>query len=165
MSMFENLDYYKPDLDKTFTMMTKAYDDAFGKRGGNVSFRALPPVDLIDSKLDLTRYDFESDSDIEKYADDYCRISAHAFKSRREIDDNFLPALNPFLGIGEYSAFVVGEIEFQLRFDGLEGAPYPWLFVDPDVACSAANRWGFEFEVVAEGERGSYLARLGACSA
>jgi hypothetical protein len=103
---------YKPDLAKTIAQTEQAYRDALAHRGGNVSFRALPPCDIaVYSRLDLTRYDFVRD--IDQYADDLVRLTLEGLEERREIDDNMIASLSPVLGIGDYAAFVTGDIIFR----------------------------------------------------
>jgi SAM-dependent methyltransferase len=53
-----------------------------------------------------------------------------------------------------------GEVEYRLSYGKLRGEPYPWLFVDPVTLANRAEASGFQTEVVARGQRGSYLARL-----
>lgn len=53
-----------------------------------------------------------------------------------------------------------GEVEFRLSYRGLQGRPYPWLFVDPRTLERFAAASGFDFELGARGARGAYLARL-----
>lgn len=110
--MFKNIEHYKPDLEKTMCMLGKLYADAARRRGGNVTFRALPPSDVeFYSTFDLTKYNYESD--INEYAEDLSRLLAESFELRREVDDNMVPTISPVLGIGDYSAFVAGEIDFR----------------------------------------------------
>lgn len=54
----------------------------------------------------------------------------------------------------------LGEVEFELGFEGEFGEPYPWLFVDPQTLAALAEESGFATEVIAHGTRGTYLARL-----
>ena len=54
----------------------------------------------------------------------------------------------------------VGEVRFGLRYGDLVGPDYPWLFIDPDRLAVIAGAAGFGVEVVARGDRGSYLAVL-----
>ena len=110
--MFEELKNLKPNLEKTIRMWEKTFRDALNHLPGNVSFRALPPSDVdFYAKLDLTKYNFETD--IEQYAFDLCSMLSESFSKRKAIDDNMLPTVSPVLGIGDYSAFVGGEILFQ----------------------------------------------------
>jgi SAM-dependent methyltransferase len=53
-------------------------------------------------------------------------------------------------------------VRFRLTFDGLRGEPYDWFFVPPDLLREEARRAGLGMEVVATGDRGTYLARLSA---
>ena len=54
----------------------------------------------------------------------------------------------------------LGEVDFRLSYEGHEGLPYPWLFVDPETLGSIADSAGFECQVVARGARGAFLASL-----
>jgi len=54
----------------------------------------------------------------------------------------------------------IGEVEFRLSYEGHEGAPYRWLFVDPESLVRAAESAGFQCQVVAWGSRGAFLACL-----
>ncbi len=110
--MFKALSEYKPNLSKTLSTMSKTYDSAYNREGGNVTFRALPPSDVaLYSEFDLTAFDYETD--IDAYANALCEMYAASFDARTRIDDNMIPAVTPLLGIGDYSAFVAGEIHFQ----------------------------------------------------
>jgi SAM-dependent methyltransferase len=53
-----------------------------------------------------------------------------------------------------------GEVEFRLSYEGIEGEPYPWLFIDPVTLAGRAEAADLELEIIARAERGSYLARL-----
>jgi SAM-dependent methyltransferase len=65
-------------------------------------------------------------------------------------------------GIGEWlrGGLYPGEVEYRLTYEGLEGDPYPWLFVDPTTLSDRAKMADFDLEVVDRGARGSYLAHL-----
>lgn len=54
----------------------------------------------------------------------------------------------------------VGEVVYQLEFDGTKGPPFPRLYVDPDTLGEFAQRSGWQVEIIAHGEGGGYLARL-----
>ena len=112
MKIFRELDYYKPDIEKTVNLMEKTYSDALVHRAGNVTIRTLPECDVEHySRLDLTKYNFRDD--IDRYAEDLCTLMKESFEKRRSVDDNMIPFLSPVLGIGDYSAFVDGDIEFH----------------------------------------------------
>jgi SAM-dependent methyltransferase len=53
-----------------------------------------------------------------------------------------------------------GEVEYRLSYGELEGEPYPWLFIDPLTLVDRAKAADLGVEIVARGERGSYLAIL-----
>jgi SAM-dependent methyltransferase len=53
-----------------------------------------------------------------------------------------------------------GEVAYRLSYEGIEGEPYPWLFIDPVTLADQAEAADYRAEVVVRGERGSYLARL-----
>jgi hypothetical protein len=54
----------------------------------------------------------------------------------------------------------VGEIQFQLEYDGRPGDPFTHLYVDPDTLRVVGARAGWDVEIVAAGENGGYLSRL-----
>jgi SAM-dependent methyltransferase len=55
----------------------------------------------------------------------------------------------------------VGELHFQLEFEGLKGAPFPQLYVDAETLDRYARREGWGCEVIrAPDDHGHYLARL-----
>ena len=57
-------------------------------------------------------------------------------------------------GTGRY----LGEVEFRLRYRDWVGARYPWLFVDPGTLALLAESAGLQCEILARGDRGTYLA-------
>ena len=65
-------------------------------------------------------------------------------------------------GLDEWRAggLYPGEVEYSLSYGQLEGEPYPWLFVDPVTLVDRADSAGLRVEVVARGDRGSFLARI-----
>ncbi|MDD4069070.1 MAG: uroporphyrinogen decarboxylase family protein [Candidatus Izemoplasmatales bacterium] len=110
--MFKSIENYKINIDKSFEENHKLYNDSFNKKVGNISFRVLPPSDVsFYQKIDLCSYNF--DTDIDKYANDLIELLDKSYLERIKIDDNMLPAVFPILGIGDYSAFVAGDITFQ----------------------------------------------------
>lgn len=109
----ETVEWYKPDLKKTVNRQRYSHSIAMERRKqeGCVTFRALPPSDIAQYNLiDLTSYQYETQLD--KYAADWLKLSEASMRARREVDDNFIPNVTPMLGIGDYSAFVAGEIYF-----------------------------------------------------
>lgn len=53
-----------------------------------------------------------------------------------------------------------GEVEFNLRYKDIKGAPFDWLYVAYDLLADAAERNGFKSELILEGPHYDYLARL-----
>jgi SAM-dependent methyltransferase len=54
----------------------------------------------------------------------------------------------------------IGEIQFQLEFEGQRGEPFSQLYVDPDTLAGMARRSGWKVEIVDRGENGAFLSRL-----
>jgi len=54
----------------------------------------------------------------------------------------------------------VGELHFQLEFEGRRGPTFPQLFVDPQTLAAVAAHARLQVDTVAEGEDGAFLARL-----
>jgi len=110
--MFKSIEKYKVNLDKTFNDNYRLYHDAYHKRPGNISLRVLPPCDVeFYQALDLTKYHY--DTDIDTYTNDLIQLLDRSYTQRKAIDDNMIPAVFPILGIGDYSAFVAGDIVFK----------------------------------------------------
>lgn len=53
-----------------------------------------------------------------------------------------------------------GEMEYTLTYKGVEGKPFPWLYVGYDLLSDKAEQAGFNLEFLYQGEEGNYLARL-----
>jgi len=53
-----------------------------------------------------------------------------------------------------------GEVEFRLTYGGLEGQPYPWLFVDPLTLERYARAAGYRSTIACRGARGAFVAVL-----
>jgi len=53
-----------------------------------------------------------------------------------------------------------GDLQYQLEFRGVRGAPFPQLFVDPGTLARTAAMEGWRAEVVWRGPDREYLARL-----
>lgn len=53
-----------------------------------------------------------------------------------------------------------GQLDYQMLYEGVEGEPFDWLYVDFDTLAFYAEENGFRAELVAEGEHYDYLARL-----
>ena len=53
-----------------------------------------------------------------------------------------------------------GELTYQMRYRGIKGEPFPWLFIDPETLREQASQHGFQCDIIARGEHYDYLARL-----
>jgi SAM-dependent methyltransferase len=53
-----------------------------------------------------------------------------------------------------------GEVEYQMIYKNMFSFPFKWLFVDFKTLSGVAEAFGFECTNVAEGDEGTYLARL-----
>lgn len=53
-----------------------------------------------------------------------------------------------------------GEVEYRMSYKGQKGRRFPWLFIDDQLLQYHAEKNGFRFERIAEGEHFDYLARL-----
>jgi ubiquinone/menaquinone biosynthesis C-methylase UbiE len=53
-----------------------------------------------------------------------------------------------------------GEVEYRMSYKGQKGRRFPWLFIDDQLMEYHAEKNGFRFERIAEGEHYDYLARL-----
>lgn len=54
----------------------------------------------------------------------------------------------------------IGEIRFQLEFQGIKGPLCGWLNVDPETLQEHAEKAGFQAAVIRQEQSGDYLARL-----
>lgn len=57
----------------------------------------------------------------------------------------------------------IGEIHFQIEYNGLRGAPFSWLQVDPETLSEASASTGWDSEIICQEPWGDYLARLSEC--
>ena len=53
-----------------------------------------------------------------------------------------------------------GEVDFEMRYKGVKGASFDWLYIDFETLSLYANEAGFNCERCADGEHYDYLARL-----
>lgn len=111
--MFRTLYHYKKNADFVMAKMDKLFCDAAAGRTGNLLFQVLPPSDIdFYTNLKLNQYDFDTDTGIQTYIEDLCNAYGRCFDLRKEFMDDAMPLLSPVLGIGDYSAFVGGDISF-----------------------------------------------------
>ena len=53
-----------------------------------------------------------------------------------------------------------GELTYQMRYKGVKGEPFPWLFIDAETLTEQARTYGFKVDLVARGPHYDYLARI-----
>lgn len=112
--MLRSLEYYRADYADVITRFERFYQAAEDKTVGNLVYRALLNSDIkIYENLKLNAYDFTTDAGIRAYVKDLVKEMHLVGESRREMEDDTLPMVMPILGIGDYSAFVDGEIIFS----------------------------------------------------
>ncbi|HNZ62975.1 MAG TPA: hypothetical protein PKH23_01395 [Bacillota bacterium] len=106
------IEYYKPTVASTVARQRDTWEAARRREGGHVTFRALLPSDVsMYDEIDLTSFNFEDD--IDAYCDLWAELLFRSMNARIGVEDNYIPYLSPMLGIGDYSAFVAGDIVFQ----------------------------------------------------
>ena len=60
----------------------------------------------------------------------------------------------------DLAAGYYGEVDFEMRYKGVKGTPFDWLYIDFETLSLYANEAGFECERCADGEHYDYVARL-----
>ena len=53
-----------------------------------------------------------------------------------------------------------GEVEYRMSYKGRKGRRFPWLFIDDQLLEYHAEKSGFRFERISEGDHYDYLGRL-----
>ena len=53
-----------------------------------------------------------------------------------------------------------GECSFTMKYKGVKGDPFEWLYVDADTLKKAAAKCGYNVETIAVGDHYEYLARI-----
>lgn len=53
-----------------------------------------------------------------------------------------------------------GQLDYQMQYKDVSGEPFDWLYVDFDTLAFYAEEFGFDAELLAEGEHYDYLAKL-----
>lgn len=111
--MFNKIEFYKSNIHEIMGRITKLHEDVAHKRGGNIFFRVYLDSDGdVFRKLDIGGYDYDKDSEIERYAHDLCKLMEESFAARAAVMDDAIPFLLPYLGIADFSTFVTGDIYF-----------------------------------------------------
>ena len=53
-----------------------------------------------------------------------------------------------------------GELTYQMQYRDTKGTSFPWLYIDADTLRVCAESYGYQMEVVQQGEHYDYLARI-----
>ncbi|MEA4883675.1 MAG: uroporphyrinogen decarboxylase family protein [Clostridia bacterium] len=142
--MFCDISNYRPELESCMSRV-RAFFSGIPSTSGASDSPSIPsaliytfPSVLTLKGPSLNQYDFEEG--ISSYLDDYLSYQAELMDIRRGIDDDWIPSVVPYMGIGEFSAFVAGDIEFG---DDTSWAK-PVITEKSDLArlsLDPANRW------------------------
>ncbi len=105
--MFKSIEYYKPGYLRVIERYKELY-----KAGayGNHLVYAMPAINPPEPLPALNKVDF--DKGLEPYLDLTLRNYAAQLEAIREIPDDLLPSAGLFFGIGDYSAYIAGEVVF-----------------------------------------------------
>lgn len=105
--MFKEIHYYKPNLEDVIHRYQELYD---AKEPGHVMVYAMPPAPIVEPTPALNTINL--DTQMEAYLD-ICLWNYQAnLEYVREICDDLIPTFGPNFGIGDYSAFIAGEVIF-----------------------------------------------------
>ena len=111
----KKLEYYVPNADELFAELYEQREAMKKGATGFVRFRTFCPSDNALYDLDLTQYNnFETEEDMDRYLDYYLERYHQAWDARKDIMDGQFPVINPFLGIGDFAAFIDGDITFTI---------------------------------------------------
>jgi len=111
--MFKEVYQYKNNFEELINRYNKLHRDLNEKKTGNLFFRVFLKSDGdVYTKLDIGGYDYNKYEEIRRYAHDLCSLTEKALSVRSSVGDDAIPIILPFLGIGDFSAFVTGDIHF-----------------------------------------------------
>lgn len=105
--MFKEIHYYRPNLEDTIKRYLDLYE---AKLPGHVMIYAMPPTPNREPVPALNTIDL--DTQMEEYLDVCLRNYEAALELIHPINDDLLPTFGPNFGIGDYSAFVAGDVVF-----------------------------------------------------
>ncbi len=112
--MVQNIEYYIPNHEAFFENLLEERRRILRKETGIVKIRTYVKEDAAIWDMNLLDYNgFETEDDLDRYVDDYLKLCHKSWDARKGIGDSFYPILNPSLGIGDFAAFVDGEITFN----------------------------------------------------
>lgn len=105
--MFKEIHYYKPNLEEVI----HRYQSLYAATGpGHAMIYAMPPAPNSEPVPALNKINL--DTQMEKYLDVCLRNYEIALENTVTVGDDLIPTFGPNFGIGDYSAFVAGEVVF-----------------------------------------------------
>ncbi len=107
----KHISYYKKDIDKTNERMQNSIQDTLNKKVGNIVLHTYFDVNTV-KRQKLTNYNFNDKSDLDKFIDESLIIQEQVFEVKKEVNDIYIPQLGIEMGIGDFGAFVAGDITF-----------------------------------------------------
>jgi len=105
--VFKEIHYYKPNLEDVISRYQALYET---KEPGHAMIYAMPCVPDSEPVPALNKIDLNTQ--MEEYLDICLRNYASALEKMIDIQDDLIPTFGPNFGIGDYSAFIAGEVIF-----------------------------------------------------
>lgn len=137
-TIFEDILYYKPRLTEVIARYQALY--AAREPGHLCTFVIAPHRGEPLEYMPLTAIDWEAPYGLEEYIDLSLRNMERIWRANRELADDNIPTAGLNIGIGEYSAYVAGEVVFQEDTSWATPAVYEWADLD-GLELRADNRW------------------------
>ncbi len=127
-TIFEDILYYKPRLTEVIARYQALY--AAREPGHLCTFVIAPHRGEPLEYMPLTAIDWEAPYGLEEYIDLSLRNMERIWRANRELADDNIPTAGLNIGIGEYSAYVAGEVVFQEDTSWATPAVYEWADLD-----------------------------------
>ena len=105
--MFKDILYYKPNLHEVIMRYKSLYAT---HEPGHIIVYALPSFNPPEQPPSLNQVDF--DQDLHDYLNIFLRNYEAQIEQTRPILDDLIPSFGLFFGIGDYSAFIAGDVIF-----------------------------------------------------
>jgi hypothetical protein len=133
--MFQSIEFYKPEYRKVIERYQALYR---ANTVGHLLVYAMPPFTPPEPLPALNTLNLEGN--LEDYLDLTLRNYRSQLEFTREIPDDLLPSMGLFFGIGDYSAFIAGEVVFTE--DTSWAAPVIEKWADLDhLTLDENNKW------------------------
>lgn len=133
--MFRDILYYKPNLYEVI----ERYKRLYAAQGpGHICIYATPPFEAPKKTPPLTEVNL--DEGLEDYLDLCLRNYEAMLEVTRAIPDDLIPSFGLFFGIGDYSAFIAGEVIFTPDTSWAAPVLRDWADLD-ELALREDNYW------------------------